>query len=298
LLDRSKTYTLAPTISGEHEAGMFERYTERARRAVFFARYEASQHGSANIEPEHILLGLLRENFLLFGNRLHPSIAHVSRIRQEIEKRIEKKPIYSTAVEIPLSAIGKRVLILAAEEAERLKHSYIGTEHMLLGLLRIEHSAPAKVLRDNGILLEDIRTKVSDIAGVQSARVSFAEGPDAAVNQFLSALKRHDRAELVEFFLPIAQFVDTSGKRWAGRAEIDAGLQELLAPYAKRNSMYLVEEPFIFARDVCLAFVLWENVVRTEEAAKPILRMALCLVQSGPDWKIVFVQVTPVAAGL
>jgi ATP-dependent Clp protease ATP-binding subunit ClpC len=81
---------------------MFERYTERARRAVFFARYEASQHGSANIEPEHLLLGLLREKFLLFGNQLHPSIAHVSRIRQEIEKRIEKKAIYSIAIEIPL----------------------------------------------------------------------------------------------------------------------------------------------------------------------------------------------------
>jgi Clp amino terminal domain, pathogenicity island component len=237
---------------------MFERYTERARSSL--ASYEASQHGSANIEPEHLLLGLLRENFLSFGNQLHPSIAHVSRIRQEIEKRIEKKPIYSTAIEIPLSAIGNRVLILAAEEAERLKHSHIGTEHMLLGLLRIEHTAT-----------------------VPSARVSFAEGPDAAVNQFLSALKRRDRAELVEFFLPIAQFVDTSGKRWAGRAEIDAGLQELLAPYAKRNSMYLVEEPLVFARDVCLAFVLWENAVRAEEAAKPIFRMALCLVHSGPE---------------
>jgi ATP-dependent Clp protease ATP-binding subunit ClpC len=70
---------------------MFERYTERARRAVFFARYKASQHASANIEPEHLLLGLIRENFLLFGKQLHPSIAHVPRIRQEIEKRIERK---------------------------------------------------------------------------------------------------------------------------------------------------------------------------------------------------------------
>jgi hypothetical protein len=110
-------------------------------------------------------------------------------------------------------------------------------------------------------------------------------------------LKRHDRAELVEFFLPIAQFVDASGKRWAGLGEIDAGLKELLAPYAKRNSVFHLEEPFVCARDVCVAFVLWENVVRVQEAEKPILRMTLFLVQSEKDWKIVFVQVTPVAFG-
>jgi hypothetical protein len=185
--------------------------------------------------------------------------------------------------------------MLAEEEAERLKHPYIGTAHMLLGLLRMEHCAPAKVLRDNGIVLADIRAKVSDVAAVRSARVSFAEGPDAAVNQFLSALKRHHLAELVEFFLPIAQFVDACGKRWAGRREIDAGLKELLAPYAKRNSLFHVEEPFVWARDVCAAFVLWENVVRVQETVKPILRMALFLVQSEKDWKIVFVQVAPVA---
>ena len=86
-------------------------------------------------------------------------------------------------------------------------------------------------------------------------------------------------------------------QRWAGRAEIDAGLQELLARYAKRNSMYLVEEPFVFARDVCLAFVLWENVVRAEEAAKPILRDGAFSRAERTRLEDRFRSGTPVAAG-
>ena len=112
---------------------MFERYTEKARRVIFFARYEASQFGSPYIETEHLLLGLLREDKAL-TNRFLRSHASVESIRKQIEAHTTIREKVSTSVDLPLSNECKRVLAYAAEEAERLGHKHIGTEHLLLGL--------------------------------------------------------------------------------------------------------------------------------------------------------------------
>ena len=116
---------------------MFERYTEKARRVIFFARYEASQFGSPCIETEHLLLGLLREDKAL-ANRFLRSSASVDSIRKQIEVHTTLREKVSTSVDLPLSHECKRVLAYGAEEAERLNHKHIGTEHLLLGLLREE----------------------------------------------------------------------------------------------------------------------------------------------------------------
>jgi ATP-dependent Clp protease ATP-binding subunit ClpC len=116
---------------------MFEKYTEKARRVIFFARYEASQLGSRSIETEHILLGLLREDKALAGRFFPRSQATLESIRKELEGRMSKREKVSTSVELPLSEESKRVLSNASEEAERLLCNYIGTEHILLGLLRL-----------------------------------------------------------------------------------------------------------------------------------------------------------------
>src|SRR5271157_5115660 len=118
---------------------MFERYTEKARRVIFFARYEASQFGSPYIETEHLLLGLLREDKAL-ANRFLRSHAAVESIRKQIEGHTAPREKVSTSVDLPLSHECKRVLAYGAEEAERLTHKHIGTEHLLLGLLREEKS--------------------------------------------------------------------------------------------------------------------------------------------------------------
>ena len=112
---------------------MFERYTEKARRVIFFARYEASQFGSPYIETEHLLLGLMREDKAL-TNRFLRSHASIETIRKEIEGRTTIREKVSTSIDLPLVNECKRILAYAAEEAERLKHRHIGTEHLLLGL--------------------------------------------------------------------------------------------------------------------------------------------------------------------
>ena len=124
---------------------MFERYTEKARRVIFFARYEASQFGSPYIETEHLLLGLLREDKAL-TNKFLRSHASVDSIRKQIEGHTTMREKVSTSVDLPLSNECKRVLAYAAEEAERLSHKHIGTEHLLLGLLREEKCFAAEIL--------------------------------------------------------------------------------------------------------------------------------------------------------
>jgi ATP-dependent Clp protease ATP-binding subunit ClpC len=139
---------------------MFERYTEKARRVVFFARYEASQYGAPYIEPEHLLLGLLREDKAL-TNRFLGSPASLESIREQIEARITIRERIGPAVEVPLSDQGKRVLNWAAEEAERLSHSQIGPEHLLVGLLRDEQSLAAEILREREVTVSVVREKLA-----------------------------------------------------------------------------------------------------------------------------------------
>jgi ATP-dependent Clp protease ATP-binding subunit ClpC len=138
---------------------MFERYTERARRVIFFARYEASQFGSVTIETEHLLLGLLREDKNL-TNRFLKGTSSAESIRQEIEARMPIREKVSTSVDLPLSLECRRILALAAEEAERLNHRHIGTEHLLLGILREENSIAGQVLQQRGLKVEVVREEL------------------------------------------------------------------------------------------------------------------------------------------
>src|SRR5215471_7705397 len=141
---------------------MFERYTEKARRVIFFARYEASQFGSPNIETEHILLGILREDIVLTRRFLRD--ARVEAIREQIEATTTKGKHIATSVDLPLSNEGKRVLAYAAEEAARLSHRHIGTEHLLLGLLREEKSFAAQILHERGLQVASVREQLAKAA--------------------------------------------------------------------------------------------------------------------------------------
>src|SRR3954452_3064009 len=146
----------------KRENTMFERYTEKARRVIFFARYEASQFGSPYIETEHLLLGLLREDKAL-TNRFLRSHASVESIRKQIEAHTTIREKVSTSVDLPLSNECKRVLAYAAEEAERLGHKHIGTEHLLLGLLREEKCFASEILQERGLKLAQIRDELARV---------------------------------------------------------------------------------------------------------------------------------------
>jgi len=148
---------------------MFERYTERARRVLFFARDEASQAGSPAVEPEHLLLALVRE-----GKGLAARIferAHVSpgEVRTAIESRTTRRAATSSAAHLPFSPSTNQVLELAAQESERLLHNYVGTEHLLLGVFREERSLAASILVERGLHINQVRDEIVILLSAPSA---------------------------------------------------------------------------------------------------------------------------------
>jgi ATP-dependent Clp protease ATP-binding subunit ClpC len=157
---------------------MFERYTEKARRIIFFGRYEASQFGSPYIETEHLLLGLLREDKALTSRFLAKT--PVEAIRGQIEAATEKREHIPTSVDLPLSNESKRVLAYAAEEAERLSHRHIGTEHLLLGLLREEKSFAAQILNERGVRLSAVREQLTQQAHGSATAAPAQERPPSS----------------------------------------------------------------------------------------------------------------------
>jgi hypothetical protein len=163
---------------------MFERYTEKARRIIFFARYEASNYGSPVIDTEHLLLGILRETTHV-TKMLPPGAAQA--IRAQLETRTPVRQKVPTSVDLPLSDASKRILKFGWEEAERMQHRHIGSEHLFLGLLREKGCLAAELLEPFGVELEQFRTKMEvtnayDTAeGVLAPRYRVATAPTSTI---------------------------------------------------------------------------------------------------------------------
>src|SRR5215471_5614447 len=139
---------------------MFERYTEHARRALFFARYESSNMGSPSIEPAHLLLGMLRGDGGLIADVLSTAGLQPDQVRKHIEQVTAFHKAIPPNVEIPFATNSKRLLQYAAEEADRLLHTGIGRPHLLLGLLRLDDEALVSYLAEQGIALDAARAQV------------------------------------------------------------------------------------------------------------------------------------------
>lgn len=273
---------------------MFERYVEKARRAILFARHEAIQYGSPYIEPEHLLLGILREDRDLVKQFLGDAGAGQA-IRAEIESHMPVRERKATSVELPVSTECKKVLNLAAEEADRLGHRHIGTEHLLLGLLRLEGTLACKILQARGLKLATVREQVAKLASAEVAgrRPRPSESAIVTLASFLAGLKCRKAEELTLFFAATAQFVDVHGRRW-NREEIGKEFGTLFAPYAKKNATYEIEETLAGWSDLLVAIVLWKNAILASLERVWIHRMSVVLVPQGDEWVILLAQVTPV----
>ena len=180
---------------------MFERYTEKARRVIFFARYEASEFGSRSIETEHILLGILREEKVLVLRLLNlPEAFEV--LRKEIENHTPAGEKISTSVDLPLSNEGTRVLTYATEEAERMAHKNVAGGHLLLGLLREEKCFAASLLSQRGVTLDSARIIVKALEG-DSGSVESSHRPHRDKPSFdIAELGTNLTAQAIEGTLP------------------------------------------------------------------------------------------------
>ncbi len=249
---------------------MFERYTEKARRVIFFARYEASQFGASAIEAEHILLGLLREDKGL-TNRFFPRPqGSIESIRKEIEGRTVVREKISTSVDLPLSAVAKRVLSYAQEESERLQHRYIGTEHLLLGLLREEKSLAAEILYERGLRLNQIRDEL---------------GRSTATER--QAIQKKETPHLTEFSRDLTEAASQNQlDPLIGREHEIERLVQILCRRTKNNPV-LIGEPGVGKTAIVegLAQRIVNDAVPTFLAGKRILALDLSLVVAGTKYR-------------
>ena len=139
---------------------MFERFNEHVRRSLFFARYEASRSSSRSIALHHVLLGMLREADPAFNELLSEYGIEPRDLREELLGEHVPVERVSTSPDLPLAEETKKALAFAVHEAESMGHASVGSEHLTLGLLRVEGSTTAEYLSSRGLELFHLREEV------------------------------------------------------------------------------------------------------------------------------------------
>jgi ATP-dependent Clp protease ATP-binding subunit ClpC len=156
---------------------MFERFTDRARKVMALAHQEAQRFNHEYIGTEHILLGLVKEGSGVGANVLKNLNVELRNVRLEVEKLVKSGPEMVTMGKLPQTPRAKKVIEYAIEEARNLNHNYVGTEHLLLGLLRERDGVAAQVLMNLGLKLDEVREEVLNLLG---AGIENEEAPAAA----------------------------------------------------------------------------------------------------------------------
>ena len=262
---------------------MFERYTERSRRVIFFARYEALQYGSPVIAPEHILLGLVREDKTI-TNRFFAFRYNLSAdsIRKEIEDRITVRDRMPQTAELHLSAETKKVLFYANEESRGLKSRTIGPEHLLMGLIREESSLAAEILIKFGLRAQDIRDVL-----LQSAPANPLTSPRSERSNEREKEDQPKQSSLQEFTRDLTE--DASQGKFdplVGRAPETERLIEIICRRTKNNPV-LIGEAGVGKTAIIegLAQRIVDRDVPTYLANKRILALDLSSVVAGTKYR-------------
>jgi ATP-dependent Clp protease ATP-binding subunit ClpC len=144
---------------------MYERFTDRARKVMQLANQEAQRFNHEYVGTEHVLLGLVKEGSGVAANVLKNLDVDLRKIRVEVEKIVQSGPDMVTMGKLPQTPRAKKVIEYAIEEARNLNHNYVGTEHLLLGLLREQEGVAAQVLMNLGLKLEEVREEVLNLLG-------------------------------------------------------------------------------------------------------------------------------------
>jgi uncharacterized protein (TIGR02246 family) len=270
---------------------MFERFTEKARRVIFFARYEASQYGIMSIETEHLLLGLFREDRGLARKFLSEKGGAQS-LRDEIESRIIRGERLSTAIEIPISEECKRILNKASEEAERLGSRHIAPEHILLGILNEHDCLAARLLQERGLTLDWLREELARPSDNPQKKFEHAAEEIVSVMQIANVWSLGQATEFARMFAADGQFVDPQGNLWIGPARIHEAARLIFAASGWARSIGKIEDVQFVGSKAAVATLAWESPGKLEKPNPGCVRMTIILTQKAEGWSIVRVQAT------
>jgi uncharacterized protein (TIGR02246 family) len=261
---------------------MFERYTEKARRTIFFARYEASQYGSPTIETEHLLLGLLREDRAIAGRLMKP-YGSLETLRTEIEGRITRGERISTSVDVPLSAECMNILHRAGEEAERLVDKHVGTEHLLLGILGLEECLAAQALRRCGLDLAKLREEIASRSAAAPAQPWEPQGMAVVrVAPLLASWSAGNAKRFAQDFHPQGEFANVTGASATGPEEIEKAAASLFATPGWDKKKWHVQDVQLVAN---LAVVtVFSGEPGSAEPQPGEIRLILLLKQFSQGW--------------
>jgi len=176
---------------------MYERFTDRARKVMQLANQEAQRFNHEYIGTEHVLLGLIKEGSGVAANVLKNLDVDLRKIRLEVEKLVQSGPDMVTMGKLPQTPRAKKVIEYSMEEARHLNHNYVGTEHILLGLLREQEGVAAQVLMNLGLKLEEVREEVLNLLGhgLEGDEAGGRGGRGGAVEPGESTEDREGRAK-------------------------------------------------------------------------------------------------------
>jgi ATP-dependent Clp protease ATP-binding subunit ClpA len=230
---------------------MFDRFTDRARKVMSFARQEAERFNHDYIGTEHILLGLVKEGSGVAAEVLKILGVNLEKVRAEVEKLVKPAPAVVTVDQLPFTPSGKKVLEFAIDETHALHNNYLGTEHLLLGLLHEREGIAAQVLAGLGLKLDDVRNALVAYLG-EHPRPS---GHDASSGE---GVEQRTRA------LAMVIHADPALLRIVASAKEAAYARKRDTPAAEDLLMALLQDDKGFAAQVLVHFGLKVEDVRNE----------------------------------
>tara|TARA_R110002072_G_scaffold131354_3_gene270845 strand:- start:751 stop:3486 length:2736 start_codon:yes stop_codon:yes gene_type:complete len=231
---------------GAGEKGMFERFTDRARKVMALANQEAQRFNHEYIGTEHVLLGLVKEGSGVGANVLKNLEVDLRKVRLEVERLVRAGPEMVTMGKLPQTPRAKKVIEYAIEEARNLNHNYVGTEHLLLGLLREHDGVAAQVLMNLSLKLEEVREEVLNLLGAgadsNAESISGPSDPDAPMGSSSKAKGKSKTPALDSFGRDLTELAQTGQlDPVIGRAHEIERLTQILCRRTKNNPVLLGE---------------------------------------------------------